>query len=333
MTPRKGETAPAIEISKLSKSYLSGSRFWTKRTHVDALRDVTLRVERGEIFGLVGRNGYGKTTLIKCVAGLILPTGGGVQVYGHDTVRDAARVRRLIGWVGAEERSFYLRLTSRQNLKFFGRLQGLSDDEADAKIESLSGLLNCEEYLERRVNELSTGNRQKISLIRGMIHNPRLLILDEPTRSLDPFAASHLRTMLADWVAESEHRSILVTSHHLQEVETMSHRIGIMGRGRLELSGALSQLRAELGCQKKVRIRGMSPLGRAEQQSVLSEFHDLSPIVSDGGMEVTYVRGGADSISAELLVRVSELAGGVQSVNTQEVELQALIDQLEHRSG
>jgi len=163
---------------------------------VEALRNVTFDVYSGEIFGLIGRNGAGKTTLTKIVATLVQPTEGTVTVRGYDSVRNDEHVRREIGLAGAEERSFYWRLTAEQNLLFFARLHGLRDRVANKRIQELFAKLELEDAAHRRFGELSTGNKQRLAVARSMLASPAVLLLDEPTRSLDPLAAARMREMI-----------------------------------------------------------------------------------------------------------------------------------------
>jgi len=192
----------AISVRNLSKTYPVPFRrlraFFRRpvKDPVEALRDVSLEVETGEIFGLIGRNGAGKTTLTKIVATLVQPTTGSVEVRGYDSVTDDEHVRQEIGLATAEERSFYWRLTSEQNLMFFARLHGLSDRVAKQRLRELLAKLELEEVARRRFGELSTGNKQRLAVARAMLTNPRVLLLDEPTRSLDPLAAARTREMI-----------------------------------------------------------------------------------------------------------------------------------------
>jgi ABC-2 type transport system ATP-binding protein len=229
----------AISIRNLSKTYpvpFRRLRAFFRRPvtdPVEALRDVSFEVETGEIFGLIGRNGAGKTTLTKIVATLVQPTTGNVSVHGHDSVRDDEHVRRYIGLATAEERSFYWRLTSEQNLMFFARLHGLSDRVAKQRIEDVFAKLELDEVARRRFGEMSTGNKQRLAVARAMLASPPVLLLDEPTRSLDPLAAARMRDLIRSLAEQDPPVTIFLTSHNLAEVETLCARVAIISRGRI----------------------------------------------------------------------------------------------------
>jgi ABC-type multidrug transport system, ATPase component len=229
----------AISVRNLSKTYPVPFRrlraFFRRpvKDPVEALRNVSFEVETGEIFGLIGRNGAGKTTLTKIVATLVQPTTGSVAVRGHDSVTHDEYVRRDIGLATAEERSFYWRLTAEQNLMFFARLHGLSDRVAKQRIRELLAKLELEEVARRRFGELSTGNKQRLAVARAMLTNPAVLLLDEPTRSLDPLAAARTREIIRSLAQQDPPVTIFLTSHNLGEVETLCGRVAIISRGSI----------------------------------------------------------------------------------------------------
>jgi ABC-2 type transport system ATP-binding protein len=169
--------------------------------------------------------------LTKILATLVQPTSGSVSVRGHDSVINDEDVRREIGLATAEERSFYWRLNSEQNLMFFARLHGLSDRAAKQRIEDLFVKLELEELARRRFGELSTGNKQRLAVARAMLTNPPVLLLDEPTRSLDPLAAARMREMIRSLAQQDPPVTIFLTSHNLGEVETLCGRVAIISRG------------------------------------------------------------------------------------------------------
>lgn len=266
----------AISIRNLSKTYPVPFRrlreFFRRpvKDPVEALRDVSFEVETGEIFGLIGRNGAGKTTLTKIVATLVQPTTGSVLVRGNDSVEHDELVRRDIGLATAEERSFYWRLTSEQNLLFFARLHGLSDRFANQRIKDLFGKLELDEVARRRFGELSTGNKQRLAVARAMLATPPVLLLDEPTRSLDPLAAARMREMIRSLAEQDPPVTILLTSHNLAEVETLCARVAIISRGSIRALNTPKNLRDLTSGSETVHITVSS----GEKISLTREHND-----------------------------------------------------------
>jgi ABC-2 type transport system ATP-binding protein len=324
--------AAAIEVEALSKTFQSGRPlpFVSKRRSVEALKDVCLTIETGEIFGLVGRNGYGKTTLIKCIASLIEPTHGRVRVLGHDATKASRALRRSIGLVSSDERSFYWRLSGLQNLLFFSRLQGLPAGAASRRIEELAGLFEVSALLDRRFQEYSSGNRQRLAMVRALLHDPRVLILDEPTRSLDPFAATTLRRALCDWVSQARDRSVLITSHNLDEVEQLSHRVGIMSRGRLREQGTVEELRRKYDSHERIVIETAGVLG-GEQLSSLREI--AADVVSsprpDGGHDLVFRRPKGSALLDRILKQLVTFDLQINGFERSELSLQDIIDRVD----
>lgn len=250
----------AISIRNLSKTYPSPFRrlraFFRRpvKEPVEALRDVSFDVHPGEIFGLIGRNGAGKTTLTKIVATLVQPTTGTVSVRGSDSVLQDEQVRGQIGLATAEERSFYWRLTGEQNLLFFARLHGLSDRTAKQRIKELFAKIELEEVARRRFGEMSTGNKQRLAVARAMLSNPPVLLLDEPTRSLDPLAAARMRDLIRSLAQLDPPVTILLTSHNLAEVETLCGRVAIISRGRIRAVDTPQHLRSLTSKSEQVHL-------------------------------------------------------------------------------
>ncbi|HET6862774.1 MAG TPA: ABC transporter ATP-binding protein [Pyrinomonadaceae bacterium] len=260
--------APAILLNDLSKTYpvaFKKVRALFRRsakTPVEALSHVSLSIKPGEIFGLIGRNGAGKTTLTKIIATLVQPTTGTVEVLGYDSVRQDERVRRLIGLATAEERSFYWRLNPIQNLMFFARLYGMAGSSARRRINELVELLELQEVAQRRFGELSTGNKQRLAVARALLAKPPVLLLDEPTRSLDPLAAARMRDLIQSLSQQVPPVTILFTSHNLAEVETLCARVAVISRGRIRGVDSPANLRSLTQNTEKIRItiRGTTAL-------------------------------------------------------------------------
>jgi len=271
---------PAISIRNLSKTYPAPFRrvraFFRRpaKEPVEALRDVSFAVEMGEIFGLIGRNGAGKTTLTKIVATLVQPTTGSVSVHGDDSVLRDEQVRRQIGLATAEERSFYWRLTAEQNLMFFARLHGLSDRLAKQRMKELFAKLELEEVAKRRFGEMSTGNKQRLAVARAMLAKPPVLLLDEPTRSLDPLAAARMRELIRSLAAQDPPVTILLTSHNLAEVETLCARVAIISRGRIRAIDTPSDLRSKTSKLEQVHITISGLNGTNERVSFTRQTGD-----------------------------------------------------------
>src|SRR5262245_26046037 len=209
-------TAPALETSGLGKVFVRRKplgdlvrRPFAPGERVRALSGVSLSVARGEIFGLLGPNGAGKTTLIKILSGLILPTDGRAVIEGADASH-GAEARKRLGLVIADDRSFYWRLTGAQNLRFFGRLHGIYGAALEHRITLLLERLDLTSAAASIFANYSTGMRQRLAVARALLHDPPILLLDEPTRSLDPVAARSLRRFVQDELVARDGKTILI---------------------------------------------------------------------------------------------------------------------------
>jgi ABC-2 type transport system ATP-binding protein len=307
----------AISIRNLSKTYPSPFRrvraFFRRpvKDPVEALRDVTFDVRSGEIFGLIGRNGAGKTTLTKIVATLVQPTTGSVSVLGDDSVLHDERVRHKIGLATAEERSFYWRLTAEQNLMFFARLHGLSDGTAKQRMRHLFGKLELEEVARRRFGEMSTGNKQRLAVARAMLSHPPVLLLDEPTRSLDPLAAARMRELIRSLAQQDPPVTIFLTSHNLAEVETLCQRVAIISRGRIRAIDTPQQLRSLTSGSEKVHLT-VAGLNGANEPS-----------------KVSITRQAGDDQLDNMLRDLQKLGARILDVETERATLLDVLEQYE----
>ncbi|MFC1658031.1 ABC transporter ATP-binding protein [Candidatus Omnitrophota bacterium] len=210
-----------------------------------AIHNVNLQISKGEIFGLVGPNGAGKTTLIKILSCLILPSRGTARVAGYDILRDENGVKNSIGMVSGEERSFYWRLTGRQNLEFFASLYNLSRSYSKSRIEELVDFLEIKEP-DKRFQEYSTGIKQRLAIARSLLNNPEILFMDEPTKSLDPGCAQKLRTLIKDKLARQRNTTIVFATHNLEETEYLSDRLALMDKGEIKASGRMAEIKGEI---------------------------------------------------------------------------------------
>ena len=329
----------AIAIRQLSKTYpvplARLKKFFRRRATdpVEALRDVSFDVREGEIFGLIGRNGAGKTTLTKIIATLVQPTSGAVVVGGFDSVRDEMAVRAQLGLATAEERSFYWRLTIEQNLTFFARLYGLGDARARSRTGELLARLELEPLARRRFGELSTGNKQRVAIARAMLSSPRILLLDEPTRSLDPLAAATTRALINSLAHDADKPvTVLLTSHNLAEIEELCARVAVISRGRIRALDTPERLRAVHKNAERVRLtaRGLS---QAQARVALSQALDEFELSEAGHTVVVQFTRAVDDDQLDRAVRALQHAGaGILACDAERATLLDVLEKYERES-
>lgn len=234
----------AIEVVDLVRTYRAPKgKDKPKGATVTALDHVDLAVPRGAFFGLLGPNGAGKTTLIKVLTTLLLPSSGTARVAGYDVAREPGRVRERIAVVSGGETSGYGLLTVREQLWMFSQFHGLPSPLAYARIDALLEVLGLTEARNKKVSDLSTGMRQKMNLIRGLVPDPDVLFLDEPTVGLDVGAARDIRAYLQGWIVERPGRTILLTTHYLHEADELCERVAIIHKGRIVAEDTPAALR------------------------------------------------------------------------------------------
>lgn len=210
---------------------------------VPVVQDVSFEVAAGEIFGLLGQNGAGKTTIFKMLATLITPDSGRITVDGQDAATDPAAVRRLLAPVLANERSLYWRLSAEENLRLFCALQSLPAAQTAAEVRRVMAVTGLEETGAKMVGAFSSGMRQRLLIARALLGRPRILLLDEPTRSLDPISARDFRRFLRERVVGDEGCTVLLATHDAEEVWELCDRVGVLQRGRLLAVDATNALR------------------------------------------------------------------------------------------
>jgi sodium transport system ATP-binding protein len=212
---------------------------------VVAVEDVTFSAEDGRITGLLGPNGAGKTTTLRMLCTILKPDRGSAEVDGIDSVRDPRGVLGRIG-VLPESRGLYPRLTTRENIRYFGQLHGLKGDALEAAIDQLAVLLDMGSIIDRPTEGFSTGERVKVALARALVHDPRNVILDEPTGGLDVMSTRAMRTLIRR--LRDDGRCVLFSSHIMQEVSALCDAIVVIAGGRVVASGSPDDLRAATGC-------------------------------------------------------------------------------------
>jgi ABC-2 type transport system ATP-binding protein len=215
------------------------------RQVVTALRSVSLEVEKGERIALLGPNGAGKTTLLKLIGGLLLPTRGEIVVNGYNTLRHNNAARKSVGFVLNEERSFFWRLNARQNLEFFAALDNLSGKIMEERVRGLIHFVGLDSHLDKTVDTYSSGMKQRLALARGLIAEPEVLILDEPTRALDPVACEDLNDLIIERLHKGSRKTLLIATHRLEEAMRLCDKVLIINEGRIMAFSHLSELTAQ----------------------------------------------------------------------------------------
>ena len=237
---------PIIQCHGLYKSY----------HHHPILENIHFNVQKGRIFTLLGPNGAGKTTLIKILATLIPPTKGSVSILGYDMVKKPECVREKIGLVLSEARSFYWRLTALQNMEFFGALYGIDRRTCKDRMEMLLHKLGQDNLATIQIQNCSTGMRQILSIVRGLLHDPQILLLDEPTRSLSPETADQVCRLIKN-MAHTLGKTVLMSTHNLEESKRLADRIAIIRSGRMVAEGTFQDIKTLSGCGKDAGIESV----------------------------------------------------------------------------
>lgn len=209
-----------------------------------ALDNVSMGIRKGELFGFLGPNGAGKTTLIKIFCTLLLPTSGSAYVRGHDVVKEASSVRKIINMISGGETPGYGILTVAENLWFFSQLYGIRGDVAKARVKELLEAVGLADQEKTRMNRLSSGMKQRLNVARGFMNDPEVLFLDEPTLGLDVLSAKKIRGYIRNWVNTHLEKTVLLTTHYMAEADELCDRVGIIHEGRVVACDEPSTLKA-----------------------------------------------------------------------------------------
>ena len=242
-----------IEARDLRRTYKTTTGALRRRTvDVEAVRGVSFEVGEGELFGLLGPNGAGKTTTIKMLITLLIPTAGEARVLGFDVVKDAREVRKRIGYVFGGDRGVYERLSALDNLRYFAELYAVPAREQKRRIAELLDLVGLAGREKERVEGYSRGMRQRLHVARGLLHDPPVLFLDEPTIGLDPVGARELRATIASLTAIG--KTVLLTTHYMFEADALCDRIAVIAEGKIVAEGTPRDLKAGVARGKVVEI-------------------------------------------------------------------------------
>jgi ABC-2 type transport system ATP-binding protein len=317
-----------IEVKDVAKTFMDRSwntvLFRKKQKKTEALKGVSLEIRAGEIFGLLGPNGAGKTTLIKILATLILPDRGSGSICGYDLLRQSDHVRRVIGLVNTSERSFYWRLTGKQNLYFFSTLYNLTGQHRKKRVEELLEFVGLNsDMADMPFMKYSSGQKQRLAIARALLSDPSVLLMDEPTNSLDPLAAAEIRRFTKEELVAHNGKTILWCTHNLKEAEEMCSRLSIIHKGKVIASGSLDYMKSLITKESSYRVK-ISPIS-------LTTLHKMGvlplTIYNNNGFMELELKEEEENI-ASLLKYLIEHDVKVYTCNQKEIELEEIFEHL-----
>jgi len=302
---------PAIAFNAVSKSFprVYGLTAWLKHhgrvPRRQALEDVSLTIAHRTLYGLLGPNGAGKTTTLKLMATLSLPDRGSITIDGVDVGRQPEEVKRRIGLCTSEERSFYFRLTARENLEFFGALAGLRSCHRANRIAEVIDIVDLTDAIDQRFSAYSSGMRVRLALARALLADPDILLLDEPTRGVDPVHADAIRCLMRDELVGRHGKTIVLTTNVLDEAWAVCDEVAIINAGRIVANGPPAELQRRIGGRVRYAI----------------SFDRLHPQLADHvrsveGVFAVSVDATAQTLSVELLAGSRTLTHVLQAVTS-----------------
>jgi ABC-2 type transport system ATP-binding protein len=301
---------PIIKVEGISKSFYL--RSWrTLLLHrspkcVSALSDVSLSVGRGEVLGLLGPNGAGKTTLIKILATLIMQDDGSASVSGCDVAQSPELVRAKIGLVNTNERSFYWRLTGKQNLNFFAKLYNLHGKGQHQRVQELLDFVGLADKANTPFTTFSTGQRQRLAIARSLLSEPEVLLFDEPTSSLDPIGSAELIKFVKHDLVGEYKKTVIWCTHDLNEAEKVSDQIVIINQGKIVVQGDINQIKQNLA---------LTPTCRIEVASCTEDF------VSGLAHKANFIKHGANKAVIEVTIAVDEVPQLIEDLVNNDVDV------------
>ncbi len=306
----QSQPSPAIIVESVSKVYprqplLSFLRDSSYKGGTQALHDISFNVCEGETVGLLGPNGAGKTTLLKIISSLLFPSGGRVLIHGLDLVKESLKARSMMGLVTCEDRSFYWRLTGRQNLAFFATLYGIPRRKSADCVQALFETLGLSHAADRPFHSYSSGMKQKLAIARGLLGDPQIVLYDEPTRSLDPLSTQNIHQWILAHRPHSPRTAHLIATNQLREAELLCNRVVIINRGVMIAHGTIGEIRQRFHQEQHVMHRIKFRHGGAAALPASDFESGLVEVVEDGRQGDcisvrAYTKEGSDGLSAAL---------------------------------
>ncbi|MFD1735401.1 ABC transporter ATP-binding protein [Bacillus salitolerans] len=325
-----------LKATNLQKKFINKSRkgLLAKKniSHKIAVEDFSITVSPGEIVGLLGLNGAGKTTTIKMLSTLLTPTKGEITINGFNPVTDPLKVKSIINMIAGGERMLYYRLTGYQNLEYFGNLYGLKGDELRNRINILLKKVELNDVKDMVVEKYSKGMKQRLSIARGLINDPKYLFLDEPTLGLDVKVAKKLRNYIQELALE-EKKGIILTSHYISEIEELCDRVYIMEKGKILLEDTIENIIYNYadGIKIEIIINNLSSTLHSKLERLAQKYQ--------GSLEITDSEGDLNTkkllfvskvdISADIIQSIFDSGEKIKTINVERPNLEEVISNLE----
>jgi ABC-2 type transport system ATP-binding protein len=284
-----------------------------------AVDHINFHIEEGDIFGLLGPNGAGKTTTIRLLSGILKPNDGDALIYNNSIVRNTRNVRRIVG-VLPENRSLYEKLTARENLEFYGQIYELKKEQISNRVEELLEFFDLNKVADKLIGTFSMGMKQKVALARSLIHEPKLLLLDEPTSNLDPAMTKKLKEYIIK-LSRNLKTTILISSHHLMEIENVCSDIAIINKGQLISFGKISELKKKLWGLNEYNLKLINI--NSKIKSLFKEFNDIYDLRFEGN-NVYYKCDKPDQINPYVVKKIVDTDGKITSLSQTEKSLEDL---------
>lgn len=281
--------------------------FKKHNTEVRAVDRVSFEIKEGELFGLLGPNGAGKTTLIKCISTLLIPDGGTAIVGGCDVLKDPLGVRRKIGVLTGGERTLYWKLSAIDNLKYFAALYGVPRKRVKERIDFLLNLMDLKDRADENVEKFSSGMKQKLAIARALIHDPPILLIDEPTLGLDPYFARFIRQFIKEELSKKYKKTILLTTHYMDEADELCHRVAFMNKGKIEALDTPDALKRSMPQEQVMELKCIGDLYK-ENFAGIKESGSLNLSKRDGYVFVRISTENPEAILSRLVEVISDRA-------------------------